>query len=62
MELADSRDSIRIRINIESNFQLKPTSAGFIFNGPNFLSLAEELADVYRVTQADSLVGYKIEP
>ena len=50
MELADLWDLIRIRLNIESNSQLKPTSAGFIFYGPNFLSLAEELADVDHVT------------
>ena len=38
LELADSRELIRKRLNIESNSLLKPTKVGFIFIGPYFLS------------------------
>ena len=35
---------MRIRLNIEPYFPLKPTKVGFIFIGPNSLSRAEDLA------------------
>jgi len=43
---------MRIRRNREPYSSLKPTKVGFIFNGPNSLSRAEDLADVNHVTQA----------
>ena len=38
-------------------FSLKPTKVGFIFIGPNSLSRAKDLADVYHVIQAEFRIG-----
>ena len=40
LELADSRDFIIIRLNIETNSPLKPTKGCFIFIGSDTLSQA----------------------
>ena len=47
---------MRTRLNIEPYSPLKPTKVGFIFIGPNSLSLAA----VNHVTQAVVRVGSKI--
>ena len=51
---------MRTRLNIEPYFSLKPIKVGFIFTGPNSLSLAEDLVTVNHVTQAVVRVGSKI--
>jgi len=51
---------MRTRLNFEPYSPLKPTKVGFIFIGPNSLSLAEALAAVYHVTQAVVRVRLKI--
>ena len=43
---------MRTRLNIEPYSPLKPTTVGFIFNGPISLSRAEDFAAVNPVTQA----------
>ena len=52
---------MRTRLNIEPCFPLKPIRIGFIFIGPNSISIrAEDFAAVNHVTQAVVTVGSKI--
>ena len=51
---------MRTRLNIEPYSPLKPTKVGFIFIGPDSLSLAEDPAAVNHVTQVVVRVGSKL--
>ena len=51
---------MRTILNIEPYSLLKPTKVGFIFNGPNSLSRAKDIAAVNHVTQAVIRVGSRL--
>ena len=60
VEIGAFRVLMRTRLNIEPYSPLKQTKVGFIFIGPDFLSLAEDLAAVNHVTQVVVRVGSKL--
>jgi len=51
---------MRTILNIEPYSLIKPTKVGFIFNGPNSLSRAKDIAAVNHVTQAVIRVGSRL--
>ena len=50
VKIGGFRELVRIRLNIETNAQLKPTKVGFSFIGPNSVSRAKDLQAVNHVT------------